>query len=152
MIFRYYWQDIDAQVARIGNSIKRKEITSDIIVGIARGGLIPATLLAYRMNLPICSLQWQSRDLDKSRDYNQLRDILCSFKSIILIDDILDSGNTLREINDYIGVLHVKEPDQYAAVNFVVCVKRTELESPVPNLIFGDELANFDWVHFPWGD
>lgn len=152
MIFRYYWQDIDAQVAKIDNHIKRTAITPEIIVGVVRGGLIPATLLAYRMNLPVCSLQWQCRDLNKFRSYNQLRDILESFKTVILVDDVMDSGNTIREINDYIQVLHVKEPDGYAEVNYAVCVKRTEVESPVPNLIFGDELANFDWVHFPWGD
>lgn len=151
MIFRYYWQDIDTQVSRIRIGIKRLGLTPDLIVGITRGGLIPATLLAYKMELPVCSLQWQRRDLEQVRDHVQLAEILLASKTgVVIVDDVLDSGNTLREIDEYARKLQ-SEHDEYASVDYAVCVKRTELTSPVPNLIFGTELENFDWINFPWG-
>lgn len=152
MVFRFYWQDIDSQVSNILNGIKRLNIKPDLIVGITRGGMIPATMLAYKMGLPVCSLQWQCRDLDQVRDRIQLGVILLTSKSgVVIVDDILDSGSTLREIGEYAKSLK-SENEEIATVNYAVCVKRTELSSPVPNLVYGTELENFDWVYFPWGE
>jgi len=155
--YRYFWQGIDAQVTKIRSSIKRLNFNPDMIVGISRGGLIPATLLSYMMGLPVCSLQWQRRDLAKQRDHTQLREILLASKTgIVIVDDILDSGETLREIDEYIryflGSNELDERDKKVPVRYAVCVKRAEVTSPVPDLIYGVQLENIDWVVFPWGE
>jgi hypoxanthine phosphoribosyltransferase len=154
MIHRYSWLDIDQQVTNIRIGIKRLELKPDLIVGVTRGGLIPATLLAYDMGLTVRSLQWQRRDLAKECDADQLVDIIIQSKTgVIIVDDVLDSGRTIREIDECVQMYKQDHPDnEYAPVNYAVCVKRTELPSPVPKLIVGEELADFDWVNFPWGD
>jgi hypoxanthine phosphoribosyltransferase len=152
MIFRYYWQDVDYQISNIHRKIKWANITPDMLVGVVRGGLIPATLLSYRMELPVRSLQWQRRDRNKIDPFH-IKEILFETETgVVIVDDILDSGLTLREIAAEVEVIKSHFPEREFIVNYAVCVKRAELESPIPNLIFGTELADFDWVHFPWGE
>lgn len=151
MVFRYFWQDVDTQVSRLSSSIKRLQFRPDMVVGIARGGLVPATILSYCLDVPVCSLQWQHRDLEQKKDTNQLEEIMIASKTgIVIVDDILDSGKTLKGIHETVATLLNEYPTVSIPIVYAVCVKRSEQASPVPNLIFGTELENFDWVYFPW--
>lgn len=153
MIIRHYWSDIEQQIAHLVLAIKRNNLNPDMIVGVTRGGLIPATLLSYKLKVPVCSLQWQCRDLQRTRDYFQLKEIMLESKTgILIVDDILDSGTTLSEINFYASLFARDDSETWTPVNYAVCIKRTETASPVSNLLTGDELTDFDWVVFPWGE
>jgi hypoxanthine phosphoribosyltransferase len=78
--------------------------------------------------------------------------MLESKTGILIVDDIVDSGTTLHEINDYSKIIERDHPDQWVPVTYAVCVKRAEIVKPVPNIIFGTELESFTWVNFPWGE
>ena len=68
----------------------------DCIVGLTRGGLMPAQELSHLMNIPMVAVQYSSKkgEGDKTHE-NELPSI--KGKSILLVDDICDSGHTLRE-------------------------------------------------------
>lgn len=122
----------------------------DAIIGVGRGGLIPATLLAYKLNVKIINnFQLQSyNDKDVSEQFKLWQTPEDSFvdyhtgdKTILVVDDISDKGNTLAYIKRYFENTDVK-------LYFVtLCIK--EGTSFVPDLYLR-RYSNEDWVVFPW--
>ncbi|MGZ5551833.1 MAG: phosphoribosyltransferase [Nitrososphaeraceae archaeon] len=114
----------------IATQIKNDSIQVDKIVGITRGGLIPATILSQMLSLPMVTISYSSskgKGDDKNHN-NQVLDIKDA-TNILLIDDLADSGHTLFELSQiystnfskhvYTGVIHYKtnsiiRPDYYA--------------------------------------
>ena len=71
----------------------------DVIVGIARGGLVAATYLSHALDVPMVPASWSTRDgrTNKNIPYDHIK----SFGSrILVVDDIIDSGLTLQQILD----------------------------------------------------
>ena len=81
MIKRYVsWAEIDRLVGVLAGKVLTELPNIDSIHGIPRGGLIPAVLLAHKLDLP-----WSNVMLPNT----------------LVVDDICDSGKTIR---DSVGV------------------------------------------------
>lgn len=94
----YTWEYIHRQTLLLVKMIQEKEVVADYIVGISRGGLIPAVLMSHHMGLPLKPLVWSTRDhLDQVHDLTIAED-LKEGKTILLVDDINDSGRTFTEV------------------------------------------------------
>lgn len=112
-----------------------------LIVGVSRGGLIPATLLSHRLGIPLCTISVSAyegtrRTLEKPLVIENWRDRYDSDK-VLIVDDILDSGDTLTAIrgqtkNALMAVLVTKQAPLYGPVKFF---------AQVPKEV---------WVRFPW--
>ena len=71
----------------------------DYIVGIARGGLMPAVLLSHRLDVPMRSVSWSTFHKDQMREHAyDIADDIHEGKKVLLVDDILDSGRTIQEL------------------------------------------------------
>lgn len=69
------------------------------VVGIARGGVIPAVIISHHINLPFYCLEW-------SKDRPVLFDTSVELDSnTLLVDDIVDTGQTMVEIMEAYGVM-----------------------------------------------
>lgn len=79
----------------------------DLVVGIARGGCIPAVHLSHRLNIPCRMMQWTTRDhVKKDLSPNLIRELVES--KILLVDDIIDSGKTIIEICEFLGIPRIQ--------------------------------------------
>jgi|SRR5690554_4350677 hypoxanthine phosphoribosyltransferase len=72
----------------------------DLVVGIATGGIAPATLIAYKQRTDLLILQFNYRDeQNKPRFEHPVRQSEISIpdgvRSILLVDDVSVSGKTL---------------------------------------------------------
>lgn len=72
----------------------------DIVVGIATGGTIAASLLAYKTGKPLKMIKLNFRDLENNPIYDEpkLLSVVSpklSDKRILLVDDVSVSGKTL---------------------------------------------------------
>ncbi len=85
-----------------------KDITHDVlkenwkpeyIVGLTRGGLIPAVMLSHYFEIPMHTLKVSLRDSEAGPESNlwMADDAFCG-KNILIVDDINDSGETLKWI------------------------------------------------------
>lgn len=90
----YTWKDIDAAVAKIIPTLK---VQPELIVGIARGGLVPAVMFSHSLNIPLEVLYWSTRDFQQQR-IDQLKMLAGLNKRILFVDDLVDSGKTLIQI------------------------------------------------------
>lgn len=68
------WQEIEKYIAAVIEDVKKKGLKPSGVYGIPRGGLIFATMLSYKMDIPL---------------------LLNAAPNCIIIDDIADSGRTL---------------------------------------------------------
>jgi len=98
----YSYDEFTKGINHIVDDIKADKFKFDYIIGIARGGLIPATVLAYRFKKPILLIEWSNRDSGIKNISDEVYQIIQNHR-ILLVDDILDSGLTVKELSKYIS-------------------------------------------------
>jgi hypoxanthine phosphoribosyltransferase len=134
-------EDADSLVKQIINSGE----FYDYIVGIVRGGTIPAVYLSHRLGIPMRTVSWSTFHGDQMRESAlDIAEDIADGKKILLVDDILDSGRTMRELLEDWGCDRSK-------VAMAVLVHNVRQET-TPNF-FGrtiDRETNTDWVDFWW--
>jgi len=141
-MYEYYFDELDSDIATLAE--KCAEFEPDAILAVARGGLMPSQLLAYRLHVRyIQSIQAISYDNDKQRDKLILHDStdLSAFSKVLIVDDIVDSGDTLEAL-----LLHVKR--RYPQIEFKfasIFYKPTASLQPDFTCKEAKEWINFFW-------
>lgn len=115
-MIKYTYQQFEDDINRIVNSISGDSFKPDVIVGLSRGGLMPAVVLSHRLNVPMVPVTWQTRD-GKTKDKEVLNNVKSKYNNILVVDDICDSGLTLREISSILKAKYVvlidKAPEKF---------------------------------------
>lgn len=94
----YNWQDFDNDIEILINYIRSSNWIPDYIVGVKRGGLIPAIKLSHIFNKPLIMMSCQLRDgKDKEVRLYEVEEIPKD-KKVLIVDDICDSGITMSQI------------------------------------------------------
>jgi uncharacterized protein len=93
---------IDITFSEISERIKAIDLPAfDAVVAIARGGVVPGALLAFRFQKELFTLQLNYRDDDNKPRFDDPRlmgDLLNlpeNINTILLVDDVSVSGKTL---------------------------------------------------------
>ena len=75
----------------------------DVIIGPGRGGFIPGVMLSHYFGAPFEGIRWQQRD-GNIKDDKTLKHIMQKHMgdNILVIDDINDTGTTLKSIFEII--------------------------------------------------
>ena len=109
------WQNIQDDCETLANNLRDEQFTC--IIGVANGGMIPATLLAKKLKVnKLLSANLKSYQEDKPRDGAHTNDDVVkviSFPSqeelknekVLVVDDLADTGLTLRKIKQ---IIHLK--------------------------------------------
>ena len=96
------WGDIDSLVEVLCQKIKSSKypLIIESITGLPRGGLIPAVMVSHKLGIPFIN----SNELDPITWWKKKNN------SILVIDDICDSGETLQYYQPYYttATLHYK--------------------------------------------
>ncbi len=106
------WQTYQSLALALAENLLEKEAPFDEIIAIARGGLTLGHLLSDYMNLPICSITIQSyTDIQKQGELRITAGLNAHIrgKRILLVDDIADSGKTLKRAVGYLKRFHPAE-------------------------------------------
>ena len=90
------FQCIEEAIEGIAETFKYK---TKLIVGITRGGLVPAVMLSHKMNIPMKTVQIQLRDSTETLELESLR--VYNNRDVLFIDDINDTGETIKLIQEY---------------------------------------------------
>ena len=91
------WNDLDRLVQQLIIQMSREKYKPDFIVGISRGGLVPAIMLSHHFDVPMVPLVWSTRDFIKQDEdrIDQIRDLVQKEeKNVLVVDDICDTGKT----------------------------------------------------------
>ncbi len=94
----FSWQNIDEMCTKIVLDINKDEHwRPDYIIGITRGGNIPATIISHMMNIRGEALKINLRDNGQFSESNTwMAQDAFEGKNILIVDDINDTGNTFN--------------------------------------------------------
>ncbi len=184
-------RELETLVSKIGREILIGSWRPDYIVGLNRGGLVPAVLLSHYLNLPMHTLDVRLRDGESdpesnlwmaedalgphSRDrfvenpvdvagvFEAAVDLLeqgDTYKNILIVDDINDTGATFNWImKDWPSGCFPEDPTWDEVwnnnVKFAVLVDNLASQCKVKMDFVGKEInkaENDVWVDFPWED
>jgi len=153
---KYPWVYIADACEDLANKIK-SEVDITYVIGIARGGLIPATLIAKHLGVrEVLSFGLRSyKDGDDFQEshageiivYQDVHDCyqLLGDKNILIVDDITDKGNTFKYVQDTIrGMSTTLDGHVYTASIFS---KPGTLFTP--SYVY-TSAPEEEWVVFPW--
>lgn len=146
-------------ISKIGRALSASPWRPDYIVGLTRGGLIPAVMLSHWLDVPMHTLNVSLKDSDIGPESNlwMAQDALDG-KNILIVDDINDSGATINWIiNDWPAGCYPNDSRWNSIwnnnVKFAVVVDNLSSKSQVSIDFCGVEINKHEndvWVDFPW--
>ncbi len=139
------WNQIYEMLLCQAKKIQTQNYKSDLIVGIAKGGVIPARILTDLLEAPqLTTIQTEFyTDLNQTKQeptVKQALNILIEGKKTLLVDDIADSGKSLQLALNHLkqqGVQEIRTATLYWKPQSAV----------VPD--FWEKQTSL-WVVFPW--
>lgn len=145
--FRFLdWYDIDGLCLSLYSQMAKNAYVPDAIIGLLRGGVVPARIMAdyfgivldffaldvklyegigIRKASPIMRYAFKHKDIED--------------KKILVIDDIWDSGKTMRAVLDHFEGKEI--------VTATLLWKETAIEKPN---YYAEVSKDEEWVVFPW--
>ena len=133
------WRDIETNIALCINQFK--SLRFDTILGLARGGMIPATLMSYKLRCNNLQ-QLGTRDVDTIQYYGT--PILTG--RVLVVDDINDSGLTFSSVDNYIR--YHFDHDEIDEVTYCSMYRRYNTNFKTD--ITGELVKDDAWLVFPW--
>lgn len=71
----------------------------DAIVAPVRGGLMFGVIASHKLNVPLITVNYSSKSgAGDDKNHDNIIPDLSRFKTVLLVDDIIDSGNTMVEL------------------------------------------------------
>lgn len=92
------WAELDQEIRQLAQKIAEKP---DIIVGVVRGGLVPARLLAARLNVKDMYAVTVKKVGDSRKVTSEISEEI-EGKHILLVEDILETGKSLVVAKEYL--------------------------------------------------
>lgn len=127
----------------------------DVVVGIARGGLVPATMLSHYLGKPLMVINYSLRDNKVSRisEVNDIVKLYSTMQNVLIVDDICDSGDTLAKVYSDIRE-ETKDIPGHALGNLKTAVLWNNVSQDVFEADYvGREISRAEderWVIFPY--
>jgi xanthine phosphoribosyltransferase len=145
-------------VATICREIAADDWKPDYIVGLTRGGLLPAVMISHYLNVPMQSLDVGLRDGGSCVSNLSMAEDAFDGKNILIVDDINDQGSTLNWImNDWPSGCFPDDERWERVwnnnVRFAVIVDNLSSQCSVGMNYWGMEVnkaENDVWIEFPY--
>ncbi len=150
------WKEITDIINYMGSNIE-KTYKPEIIISIVRGGMIPSVILAHKLNV---------RNVENIKSIETLNDEINAIKQepiidtninlsnikgkkVLIVDDILGSGATIKKIKEEVKKWKSKE------IRTAICIVNEENWEKSNKNNYKDEIEYIGksvrgWVVFPW--
>ena len=131
-------------IKKISTQLVDSNYDPEVIISVNRGGCIPGIYLSHYLNKPHEVINIELRDSNSEPDLISIKEKIKQFNSVLIIDDINDSGNTICFINDISKNLKTK-------IHFAVLINKSESKSKVEyyGKTVNTKLHDY-WYVFPW--
>ncbi len=144
---QYSWQEVYELCKELARKIKESGFKPDAIVAIARGGWVPARILAdfllVRELYSVKAEHWGivATVTGKAKITQPLMVDLTG-KNVLVVDDVADTGETVE-----IVAKHVREKNAKEVKTAVIDFKHTS--KFVPDY-YAREMERWAWIVYPW--
>ena len=142
------YDEISFYSRTIADRLKDEGITH--VIGLARGGLVPATIISYKLDVPLLSYAISSYKGTTKTDkfkvhqfvhFSDLKSLKEADPHVLVVDDICDTGETMRYIWHKLTLAAIKA--KYATL-FTKKKHRKFLDH------YGHVIPDNKWIVFPW--
>ncbi|MCW4016014.1 MAG: phosphoribosyltransferase [Candidatus Bathyarchaeota archaeon] len=139
------WEQVYSLLLKLANSIQKSNFKPDIIVGVSRGGWIPARILSdllEKHELANVTAQFYVGigETKPEPTITQPVSVRVKDKQILLVDDLADSGKSLKLVNE-----HLK--NQGASEIRIATIYRKPWSITTPHYCVKE---TNHWIVFPW--
>ncbi|MGC9324907.1 MAG: phosphoribosyltransferase [Desulfomonilia bacterium] len=144
---RISWEEVEELLWKMYLDLKASTFHPDIVIGVARGGLVPARILAdYLQEKYICTFQmghWESdtRLTERPMLVFPLPEVDLSQKKVLVVDDISDEGGTMQEVVNYLS-------PKVGEIRTAVLVSKADSRFMAD--FCSRIMRQWRWVLFPW--
>lgn len=132
------WQDAHVKSQKLSQKIKNKRDWKKIVI-ITRGGLVPAALISRFLDIKhietICIESYS--DERQQHNMNVLKEYRNEDENILVIDDLADTGETLKEVRKML-------PNAYFVALYTKPLGKEYLDE------FVEQTPQNVWLYFPW--
>lgn len=141
------WNKLEKLIKKL-----EKQLDSEyaLIIGLNRGGLIPGVLLSHALDVKhgVTTIQSYNKSKEQGQveadKYISMIGRLDRNSSILIVDDIADSGTTLREAYEWLAASGFNMDKVHTAT--IYYKKRSKFK---PNY-YAEKIGDNEWVQFPW--
>jgi hypoxanthine phosphoribosyltransferase len=165
------YKDVESLTNEILRQMNKDSWRPDYVVGLTRGGLLPAVLISQYLDVPMETLKVSLRDNASQSESNlwmaedaygqEVYDPMCSSdgrKNILIVDDINDTGATLNWIKKDWESFHPSKPKPWKkiwgnTVRVAVLLDNLPSKSKLDINYCGMEINKEEdprWVNFPF--
>ena len=108
------------------------------IVAITRGGMVPGSIIARELEIRLVdTVCISSYDYQEQGEINVLKSPVIDSDGLLLIDDLVDTGQTARIVKDLL-------PDAHFATVYAKPAGRPLVDTYIT------EVSQDTWILFPW--
>ena len=143
-----YYEHFLAPVQSLARTIEQARWSPEFVIGVGRGGLVPAVYLSHYFDLPMLSIDHSSK-LPGFADelLEKIAGMSASGQRMLFVDDINDSGGTIRYICDRLDEFGCNRD------NVRIAVMINNASSSVTVDFWAEMIDRNDdkrWFVFPW--
>ena len=142
------WDEAYRLARILARKIRRDRFKPDIVIGIARGGLVPArTVCDFLLQKDLASVKVEHWGIATALGKAKIRfplpvEVDISGKKVLIVDDVADSGDSFSIITEY---LMEKNP---AEIKTAVLQYKTS-SAFIPDY-WGERRDKWKWIIYPW--
>lgn len=127
-----------------------------LIVGLARGGLVPAVHFSHYFNVEMIAVKYSLRDFAGKDPLELVRAAIQIHSKILVVDDICDEGHTLKEFMKEIREIY--EERWNGESDYSYGVRTAVLQHNLGSTLFdptycGEEINKVEkpeWIVYPY--
>ena len=138
------------EISRLAHSITEQIDPPTHVAALSRGGLTLGVMLSHHWGVPLIPIQWSTRDHTNKSTEDAMRVLVTlgedASNHVLLVDDIADTGRSLRELTDFLYDHHLAGARERITT---ACLFRKPDSVFTPDLI-GEVVDQDTWVVFPW--
>ena len=152
--------DIEKYCKILAEKINEAKKDYSALIALNRGGIVPLGYLSYYLenrNTKILEIVTRDGNIDKFtlyRNIEKLFDDILTDKPVLIIDDLIDTGYTLKLLDEMIKTYN---ENNIFSVKYDVAVFLANIETKnklkkeinANEIFYVDEMPG-EWVYFPW--
>ena len=143
-----YYEEFLAKVRVLSRKIGEGEWRPDFVIGVGRGGLVPAVYISHQLELPMLSIDHSAKVPGFADELlGKVAGMSAEGKRLLFVDDINDSGGTIEYIRTLLGTNGCKAEN----LRFAVLINNTRSKAVAE--LFVDAIDRDEdkrWFVFPW--
>jgi len=152
----YTWTQVEGACLDLSRQIIQDKWYPDYIVGLNRGGLVPANLISQYLDIPMATLMVSLRDGGIKVSDTGMAEDAYNGQNILVVDDINDQGSTIAWIKKDWQTSCLPGETQWQTtwghnVRFAVLTNNLSSKEDVDYTYWEVNKAEEDcWLVYPW--